>query len=70
MTESFSGSATHSWFCCVVVKTSDWESVSCEFKYRNFFCFCKEKSSLISLIINAKSEKHDKFVCPSKAGYW
>ena len=59
MTESFSVSPTHSWLCDVVVKTPDWESVGYEIKYRNF-CFCKEKSSLISLILNRKSEeKHD-----------
>ena len=36
----------------------DWESVGCEFKYRNAF-FWKEKPSLISLILNTKSEKHE-----------
>ena len=58
VTESFSVSSTHSWLCGVVVKTPDLESVGCEFKYR-IFCFWKEKSSLISLILNTKSEKHD-----------
>ena len=32
--ESFSGSPTHSWLCGVVVKTPDWKSVGCEFKYK------------------------------------
>ena len=50
-------SPTHSWLCGVVLKTPDWESVGCEFKYR-IFCFWKEKPSLISLILNTKSEKH------------
>ena len=27
---------SHSWLCGVVVKTPDWESVGCEFKYSNF----------------------------------
>ena len=37
------------------------ESVGCEFEYRTF-CFWKERPSLISLILNTKSEKHDCFV--------
>ena len=62
---SFSLSLIHSWLCGVVVMAPDWESVSCEFKYRIFFW--KEKSSLISLILNTKSEKHDRYaVLP----YW
>ena len=36
--------------------TPESESVGCEFKYRNF-CFWKENPSLISLILNTKSEK-------------
>ena len=36
--------------------TPDWESVSCE----NFCFFWKEKSSLISLILNTKSKKHER----------
>ena len=39
-----------------MVMTPDWESVSCEFKYRNF-CFYKERFSLIRLILNSKYEK-------------
>ena len=58
MIESFSASPTHSWLCGEVVMTPDWESVGCEFKYRNAF-FWKEKPSLISLILNTKSEKHE-----------
>ena len=58
-TESFSVSLTHSLLCGVVVMTSDWELVGSEFKYRKFFFFRKEKSSLISLILNTKSEKHN-----------
>ena len=50
---------THSWLCGVVVMVPDWESVGCEFKYRNFFVFGKEKPSLICLILNTKLEKHD-----------
>ena len=43
----------------IMVKTPDWESVGCEFKYRIFFgFFWKRNSSLISLILNIKSEKH------------
>ena len=34
-----------------MVMTSDSESVGCEFKYSNF-CFWREKSSLISLILS------------------
>ena len=49
-TESFSVSPTHSWLCGVVTMTPDWESVG-------NFCFWKEKPSLISLILNTKSEK-------------
>ena len=49
-------SPTHGWLCGVVVMTPDWESVGCEFKYRNFFW--KEKPSQISLILNTKSEKN------------
>ena len=56
--KDFSVSPTHS--CGVVVKTLDWELVSYLFKYRNF-CFWKEKSSVINLILNTKSEKHDSF---------
>ena len=55
MIESFSASPTHSLLCGVVVMTPDWESVGCEFKYRNAF-FLKEKPSLI---LNTKSEKHE-----------
>ena len=44
----------------VMVMTPDWESVGCEFKHRiGIFRFWKEKPSLISLILNTKSEKHD-----------
>ena len=48
-------SPTHSWLCGVVVKTPDRESV----QIQEFFCFCKEQSSLISQILNTRSEKHD-----------
>ena len=48
---SFSVSPTHSWLSGVMVKTPDWESVDCELKYRDF-CFWKERSSVISLILN------------------
>ena len=41
-TESFSVSNAHSWLCGVVVMTPDWESVGCEFKYRDF-CFLARK---------------------------
>ena len=61
VTENFSVSPTHSWLCGEVVKTRDWESVGWVFKYRIFFCFWKEKPSLISLILNTKSEKHEWF---------
>ena len=58
ITESFFVSPTHSWLCGVVVMTPDWESVCCDFKYK-IFCFWNEKPSLISLILNTKSEKHE-----------
>ena len=51
-------SPTHSLLYGEVVKTPDLESVGLGFKYRNF-CPWKEKPSLISLILNTKSEKHD-----------
>ena len=38
--------------------TLDRESVCCEFEYMNF-CFWKEKPSLISLILNTKSQKRE-----------
>ena len=59
VTENFSMSPTHSWLFGVVVMTPDWESVGCEFKYSDILFFGKKKSSLISLILNTKSEKHD-----------
>ena len=37
----------------VMVMTPDWESVGCQFKYRNFL-FLIEMPSPISLILNAK----------------
>ena len=45
----------------------DWEPVGCyEFKYATgIFSFLKEKPSLISLILNTKSEKHE---CHSRSG--
>ena len=43
-----------------MVMTPDWQSIGCEFKYRNF-SFSDEKLSLISVILNTKSEKHDWF---------
>ena len=64
-TENCSVSPIHSWLCGVVVKTPDWELdlVGCEFKYSNFWgFFWKENPSLISLILNTKSEKHDCFL--------
>ena len=54
VTESFSASPTHSWLCGVVVKTPDWESLGFS-SNTGFFLFL---SSLISLILNTKSEKH------------
>ena len=49
-----------------MVMTPDWEPVGCEFKYNTgIFSFLKEKPSLISLILNTKSEKHE---CHSKPG--
>ena len=51
-------SASHSWLCGVVVKTPDWKSVGSESKYSNFSFFWEEKNSLISLILNTKSQKH------------
>ena len=49
-----------SCLCGVVVMTPDWESVGSEFKYRNFLGFIMErKPSLISLILNTKSEKYE-----------
>ena len=36
VTESFSTSLIHSCLFGVMVTTPDWESVGCEFKYRNF----------------------------------
>ena len=47
---------THSWLCVVVVMTFYWESVSCEFKWKNFG-FWKEKPSLIRLFLNSKQEQ-------------
>ena len=49
-------SPIHSWLCGVVVMTPDWESVGYEFKYRILFVFWKEKSGLISLILNSKQK--------------
>ena len=58
MTEAFSVSPTHSWLCGVVVKTPDWENSGLSgLKYRIFW-FLQEKPSLISLILNRKSEKN------------
>ena len=59
-------SPTHSWLCGVVVMTPDWESVGWGEGGSNairgiLFIFWKEKSSLISLILNTKSEKHECF---------
>ena len=68
VTESISVPSTHSGLCGVVVMTSDWESVGCEFKYRSF-CFWEEKPSLISLILNTKSEKDDCFVNVDVVGF-
>ena len=43
----------------VMFMIPDWELVGCEFKYSTgIFSFLKEKSSLISLILNTKSEIH------------
>ena len=39
----------------VVVRTPDWKSAGCEFKYQHF-CFWKGK---FSLILNRNSEKHE-----------
>ena len=54
MTEGYSKvfpvSPIHSWLCCVVVKTPDWESVGSEFKNCNFLFFWKENPSLICYI--------------------
>ena len=44
-------SPIHSWLCVAVV-------MSCELKYRNFV-FLEKKPSLISLILNTKSEKDE-----------
>ena len=53
-------SPADSWLCSVVVKSPDWESAGCEFKYSaGMFSFLKEKSSLISQILNTKSEKRE-----------
>ena len=52
-------SPTHSWLFGVMVKTLDLESVGCELRYMISFVFWKEKPSLISLILNTKSEKHN-----------
>ena len=53
-------SPTDSWLCSVVVKSPDWESAGCEFKYsKGMFSSLKEKSSLISQILNTKSEKRE-----------
>ena len=49
-TDDFSVSITHSWLFGVMVMTPDWESVGCEFQYRNF-CLWKERPSLTSLIL-------------------
>ena len=50
VTESLPVAPTNSWLFGVMVMTLDWESIGCEFKYRHF-CFSKERSSLISLIL-------------------
>ena len=42
VTESFSVSLTPSWLCGVVPMAPDWESVGCEFKYRNFCVYGKK----------------------------
>ena len=42
-----------------MVMIPGWQSGDCEFKYWIFFLFLKENPSLISLILNTKSEKHD-----------
>ena len=43
-----------------MVMTPDWESVGCEFKYSTgTFIFLNEKPSLVSLILNTESEKHE-----------
>ena len=49
----FSVSPIHSWLFGVMVMTPVWESVGCEFKYRNV-CSCKQSPSLIRLILNSK----------------
>ena len=55
VTESFSVSPTHRWLFDVMVMTPDLKSVGCD---AGIFVFWKEKPSLISLILNTKSEKH------------
>ena len=44
---------THSWLYAVMVITPNLELVGCEFEYRKF-CFWKERTSLISLILYSK----------------
>ena len=39
-----------------MVITPDWESVGCEFEYKDS-CFWKERPSVISLLLNSKWEK-------------
>ena len=46
--ESFRMPASYSWLFGVMFMTPDWESVGCEFEYRNLY-FLKERLSLISL---------------------
>ena len=61
VTESFSVSQTHSWLSWCNGYDS-WPRISrlwVQIQHRSFNFFGKKKPSLISLILNAKSEKHD-----------
>ena len=51
-----------------MVMIPDSESVGSEFKYSNFI-FLERKSSLISLILNTKSQKHDCKCLIARDGY-
>ena len=56
-------SHAHIWLFGVMVMTCDWESVGCEFEYK------KEKSSLISLILNSKWENSYAYNCQPTVSY-
>ena len=57
-------SPTHSWLFDVMVKTPDWESVGFESNTGIFGVFLKGAPSLISLILNTRSE--DTIFCHTK----